>query len=386
MSEFVLGLLVIVALALGWLALRSHRETPNATGERYRLSFEEAPIGMAVLKPSGEFLEVNKAMARLLGYDQGRLVGTNLTNLVHGDDQTDLGRAWEEMGNGTDHTATEWMRWLTVKGRPLWSRVSLSLVPWTPDQPAIVILQIEDASQSYDEQRRLQELIRGKDEFVAAVGDEIRTPLRLLIDLSSHPTESGDSLGEIEAHAREIAAILDDLVASARMSSTPVTVVAQHLDAGSLCRDVLAGLPHASDITTDFKATDMWADPTLTRQIVSGLLTNATRYGGPEVAIRAMASGPDIVIQVSDNGPEIPAEDRERLFDGDLRSGQRVTSPAAVGLSLTVGRHLARQMDGDLEYRRTPEGENLFELRLPTEPVTEVLRPRAVGASAQAPV
>lgn len=382
MSDIVLGLLIIVALALGWLALRTHREAPDTTVERYRLSFEEAPIGMAVLKPSGEFLEVNKAMGRLLGYDQARVVGTNLTNLVHGDDQSDLGRAWEEMGNGADHTSTEWMRWLTARGRPLWTRVSFSLVPWTPEQPAIVILQVEDASQSHEEQRKLQELIQGKDEFVAAVGDEIRTPLRLLIDLTNDPSATSDALGEIEVHAKEIAAILDNLVASARMSRIPVAVVAQHLDAGRLCRDVLSDLSPSAGITIDAHTAEMWADPALTRQIVSGLLTNAVRYGGPEVSLRIATSGPDTVIQVIDNGPEIPPEDRERIFAGDLRSGQPATSPAAVGLSLTVGRHLARQMEGDLEYRRTPEGENVFELRLPTEQITEVLKPRAVATSA----
>jgi signal transduction histidine kinase len=44
-----------------------------------------------------------------------------------------------------------------------------------------------------------------------------------------------------------------------------------------------------------------------------------------------------------------------------------------VGLSLTVSRRLARQMDGELTYRRTGDGHNIFELRLPAEPVRAVL-------------
>lgn len=380
MSDIVLGLLIVVALALGYLALRSHRETPDVSSERYRLSFDEAPIGMAVLKPSGEFLETNKALARLLGYEQVRLVGTNLTTLVHGGDQSDLGVAWEEMGNGTDHTSTVWMRLLTSKGRPLWTRMSLSLVPWTPDQPAIVILQVEDASQSHEEQRRLQELVQGKDAFVAMVGEEIKAPLRRLIDLTDHPT--GGTIAAIEAHATEIESILDDLIASARIGRTPVTVVAQQLDAAGLCREVLSDLPYAAGVTLSAESHQMWADPALSRQIVSGLITNAVRYGGPEVSLRIVTSGPDTVIQVVDNGPEIPDDDRERIFSGDLRTGQPATSPASVGLAITVGRHLARQMDGDLEYRRTLDGENVFELRLPTEQVTEILRPRTVGIPA----
>ena len=44
-----------------------------------------------------------------------------------------------------------------------------------------------------------------------------------------------------------------------------------------------------------------------------------------------------------------------------------VTRPAVVGLSLTVARHLARQMDGEITYRRTTDRHNVFELRLPSE-------------------
>jgi len=373
----------MVAMALllvaGWRLSEPIASEVDRSGARFRIGFEEAPIGMAVLKPSGELLEVNKAMAEILGYDRRSLITTNITTLIHSDDQAELGEAWEEMGNSPTHTAMEWMRCLTAKGKPIWGRVSLSLVPRTPNQSAMVILQLEDVSHTYEEQRRLESLLRGKDEFVAAVGDEIRKPLGLLIDLTdladhAH-VDTSQTLPRIESHAREIASIVDDLVVSAKAGTTPISVVAQHVDAEELCREVIAAAAGANAITVDFRARDLWADPMLTRQVVNSLVTNAIRYGGPTIALRTVSSGPDTVIQVSDDGPEIPLPERERVFSGDLRSGQLVTRPAAVGLSLTVGRHLARSMEGDVEYRRTADGENLFELRLPSEQITEIPRP-----------
>jgi K+-sensing histidine kinase KdpD len=85
------------------------------------------------------------------------------------------------------------------------------------------------------------------------------------------------------------------------------------------------------------------------------------------VSLETAGSGPDTVISVIDDGPAIPIPEREKIFNGDLRAGVPVTRPAAVGLSLTVARHLARQMDGDISYRRTGHGRNVFELRLPSE-------------------
>jgi PAS domain S-box-containing protein len=374
---------LIHSLAIGGLALllmAGWRLQPDATipatpGDRFRVGFEEAPIGMAVLKPSGEILEVNRAMAEMLGYPQESL-HTNISRLVLADDHRELGEAWEEMGNSAGHNATEWMRWATSSGHPIWGRVSLSLAPRTPDETALVILQLEDAGRSYEEQRRLETLLRDKDEFVAAVGDEVRKPLVSLIDLTDRAghrhIDIGDTLPRIAAHAREAAAIVDDLVFSARVETTPISVIAHQLDAEVLCRDVASQIRGAEKITFDFRATKLWADPTLARRIVAGLLHNTVKYGGPEVWLQTLTSGPDTVIEVTDNGPEMPVTERERVFSGDLRHGQPVTRPAAVGLSLTVGRHLARLMDGDIEYRRTGDGRNIFELRLPSESFTEI--------------
>lgn len=368
----------VLALALlltaGWRTSDSDARDADASDARFRVGFDTAPIGMSVLKPSGELLEVNLVMADILGYDQGSLIGTNISALVHPDDHDHLGRAWEEMGNGAGQAATEWMRCLTGRGRPIWGRVSLCLVPHGNGQPAMVILQLEDVDHIYEEQRRLKTLLEGKDEFVAALGDEIRRPLGYLIDLTAladhQHVDTSKTLPRIEAHAREIASILDDLVVSARAGTTPVSVMAHQLDAEQLCRQVMRVTAGAEKVDMEFRARHIWADPSLTKQIVTGLVHNAIRYGGPTVSLRTIPSGPDTVIQVVDDGPEIPIGDRERVFSGDLRNGRPVTSPAAVGLSLTVGRYLARQMDGDISYRRTPDGENVFELRLPTEQIS----------------
>ena len=375
-----------MVLVAGWRLTPTESAAPTTPGDRFRIGFEEAPIGMAVLKPSGEFLEVNKAMAEILGYGPGTLLATNISRLVHADDRSLLGEGWEEIGNRSGHTATKWMRWLTGGGHPIWARVSLSLVPRTSDQAALVILQLEDAGSSYEEKRRLETLLRGKDRFVAAVGEEIRRPLGLLIDLTDRAghrhIDMGESLPRIGAHAREIASIVDDLVLSARADTTPVPVMAHQIDAEVLCRDVVSMTPGGEKVRLDLDARKLWADPTLTRRIVANLVANAVKFGGPEVSLQTLASGPDTVIQVTDNGPEIPGKERERVFSGDLRYGQPVTRPPSVGLGLTIARHLARQMDGDIDYRRTGNGHNIFELRLPSEAFSEIPRPtREVPAS-----
>jgi PAS domain S-box-containing protein len=66
---------------------RSWIGAPEEFPARFRLFFDDAPIGMAVRDPHGHILEVNRALCALLGYEQKELVGRALRTLTHPDDQ-----------------------------------------------------------------------------------------------------------------------------------------------------------------------------------------------------------------------------------------------------------------------------------------------------------
>lgn len=367
------ALLLALSLILmaGW-RLDAAVEAKATPGDRYRTSFTSAPIGMAVLKPSGQFVEANDSLAAMLGYEVSTLPGRNIRAVVHGEDLPILGEAWEEIGNSADHKSVKWLRCLTTAGATLWARVSLALVPHTPDEPAIIIVQMEDVTGPRRELSRLEDLVRGKDAFVATVGDEMREPLALLIDL----TADDPTMRQVNARAREVAKVVDDLVASARADTSQPDTTSVSFDVAALSRQILTALPGGASIPLDARAKMVWADPSLTGQILTGLISNALRFGGDKVRAQVFNSGPDTVVQVIDDGVEIPLAERDRVFRADLRQGQPVTRPAVVGLSLTVGRHLARNMDGDLTYRRSGDGLNIFELRLPSEDTTRSYKPR----------
>jgi diguanylate cyclase (GGDEF)-like protein len=70
----------------------AHRLAQDALAEseeRFRLAFDESPIGKALIDPAsaGAILRVNPALCQLLGSDPDELVGTSLWDWVHPDDQ-----------------------------------------------------------------------------------------------------------------------------------------------------------------------------------------------------------------------------------------------------------------------------------------------------------
>ena len=66
--------------------------------ERFRHAFDDAPIGLAIIAATpdtlGRYLDVNKAMCELTGYDREQLLGMTYQSLTHpGDQDRDVVRA-----------------------------------------------------------------------------------------------------------------------------------------------------------------------------------------------------------------------------------------------------------------------------------------------------
>ena len=49
-------------------------------------AFQNAPIGMALVSPTGHWLEVNHSLCKLLGYSKDELVGSTFQEITHRDD------------------------------------------------------------------------------------------------------------------------------------------------------------------------------------------------------------------------------------------------------------------------------------------------------------
>lgn len=222
---------------------------------------------------------------------------------------------------------------------------------------------------------RLEQLIRSKDQFLASISHEIRTPLTsvtgfssILRDELSHltPEEITEIIDVVDDQAQEVADIVDDLLVAARAEIDSVAVVAQPVDLQVEIESVLAGrlLSEGQQVRVSGDLCPTVADPTRVRQILRNLVTNAVRYGGSRIDISLRCDGDYEALIVSDDGPGIPPEFRNRIFDAYYTASQDNGQPHSIGLGLTVARHLARLMGGDLTLRQDL-GPATFELTLP---------------------
>ncbi len=88
------------------------------------------------------------------------------------------------------------------------------------------------------------------------------------------------------------------------------------------------------------------------RQVLRNLLSNAGRYGGPNVGVRTFEDGSWLRIVVSDDGDGVPPGDEKTIFLPYRRSMATRRAAMSVGLGLWISHQLALAMGGNLEYRR----------------------------------
>jgi diguanylate cyclase (GGDEF)-like protein/PAS domain S-box-containing protein len=124
--------------------------TMPAESERFRIAFENAPIGMALVTPDGRWLQVNAAFCRLLGYAEQELLTLQLADLtVPGDVTVRI--------DESEETRTE-TRYLHADGTPLWVAASTTLVREPNGEPRYYVLQVEDIRDRKQTERELRRL------------------------------------------------------------------------------------------------------------------------------------------------------------------------------------------------------------------------------------
>ncbi len=222
--------------------------------------------------------------------------------------------------------------------------------------------------------RKLEALIRSKDEFVASVSHELRTPLTAVVGMAELISDSArdfteDELGEFQTilvgQARQTAAIVEDLLVAARADIGQVTIRAVPCPVRDVVEAVVRMSRRPAEVVLDSESELMVnADLVRFQQIIRNLLSNAERHGGSQIWVQVVRDAAMIRIRVADDGPGVPEEMAERIFEPYQRAYQSLTLPSSIGLGLSVSRILARLMGGDLIYRRE-EPRTVFELTLP---------------------
>ncbi len=126
--------------------------------ERFRRAFDDAPIGMGLVRPDGRWLRANRTLTEITGYSEEQLLELTFQDITHPDDlDADLDSAARLLAGETRSYQVE-KRYLRSDGQTIWVRLSVSLVRGADGEPLHFVSQIEDVSERRRAERELKRL------------------------------------------------------------------------------------------------------------------------------------------------------------------------------------------------------------------------------------
>jgi signal transduction histidine kinase len=207
-------------------------------------------------------------------------------------------------------------------------------------------------------QERLQKVIADREQLVAAIAHDLRTPvtrLRLRADFMEDPEQRAHMIADLDEIAGMTQSILD-------FSSDNATPEAREtLDLISLVEVLTEERPGATlDLPPDCPPRLAYSgQPIGLRRCIGNLIENAVKYGGTAAVSLHLADGA-VVIRVDDCGPGIPDADMETVFLPFRRlETSRSRETGGTGLGLTMARTIARAHGGDVRLENRPDGKGL---------------------------
>jgi len=264
------------------------------------------------------------------------------------------------------------------------------------ERSELILLAIEDVTESRRRTDALREGSRRKDEFLAMLAHELRNPLGaithamhiLKLDKPEHVPQMH---ALIERQTGRLVRLVNDLLDVARVSRglielkrSPIDVTGIVRDAAEAARGKLEQQRHVLTVSVPDFPVAVEGDPVRLEQVVANLLENAIKYTEPggQISISLVEEGAEAVLRVADNGIGIAPENVGRIFDLFTQVDSASTRAAGgLGLGLNVVRRVLELHGGRIEARSGGLGlGSEFVARLPLISTTLMRRPKAGNA------
>lgn len=184
-----------------------------------------------------------------------------------------------------------------------------------------------------DSYRKLRELEKVRDDLMKMIVHDLKTPLtavlaglEMVMDGDYGPIPDGvkRALGDAEAKAEDLLALIGDLLEVARLEEPTITLDLTMIAPGAFLHELVhewalrfeqEAATAEVDIADD--APVFRADRAILKRVFGNLIQNALNHGGPRVHITLNARRErdgHVLFTVADNGPGIPREYHEVIF------------------------------------------------------------------------
>lgn len=358
---------------------------------RYRRLFEAAKDGILILDfTTGKIVDSNPFMSDLLGYSQEAFLGKELWEIgLFKDRAANVAavQSLQEIG----YVRYEHLPLESTVGQPV--EVEIVANAYREADQQVIQCNIRDITERSRLERLLQvqaielsNLHLRKDEFLAMLSHELRSPLAPIANAVQLLSLQRETESRIQQQARSIIErqlgklqhLVDDLLEVSRITSGRVQlrqewVAVSGITEGALetVRPLIEQRRHQLTVALPIASIWLHADSARIEQVVVNLLTNAAKYTeeGGHVWLTVQKEGEECVIRVRDSGVGISPTLLPHVFDLFTQAERSLDrSQGGLGIGLALVQRLTELHGGTVEALSEPGVGSEFIVRLPLPP------------------
>jgi PAS domain S-box-containing protein len=331
----------------------------NASEARFRIIFEDAAVGIALVDEQNRVLASNPAMQNMLGFTGEELHGKSFAEFTHPEDRATADELYRELLNGRREYYYVEKRYLRKDGSVVWVRPTVSLIQ-SGGPSVYAVKMVEDVT----EQKKAQEALIQAERLTlagrlgATMAHEINNPLQTVIGCLGLAEES---LADYKDPSRYLRVAREELMRAARIvtqlrglhrrSSLADT---EPTDLNALVQDVQLLVDKEAEnrhveivLDLDDDLSPIMLAAGKVRQVLLSVTLNAieSMFEGGQVTLRTertrLPAG--VRILVVDQGDGTDDEDMGNLFRPFY-----TTKPDGLGLGLYISLGIVRDHKGEM--------------------------------------
>ncbi|AFY57907.1 PAS domain S-box [Rivularia sp. PCC 7116] len=361
------------------------------SAELFRLAFNDAAIGMALVAPDGQWLKVNRALCEIVGYSEIDLLKKTFQEITHPEDlEVDLSYLHQVLA-GEIRTYQMEKRYFHSSGHIVWILLNVSLVRDREAQPLYFIAQIQDITPRKQAEARLKSLLAelersnsDLEEFASVVSHDLISPLHRIQILSEYLQEDYNQvLGEQgNDYVQRIVGIRNRMqtLVEGLLQFSLVTIQGQpftEVDLGKVVRGVISDLQadYLADVVLEVgDLPTLLADSAQMYQLFQNLVSNSLKYRQPEIGLfikiyqtrrsQNHELNGQYEIVVADNGIGFDEVYLEQIFEPCQRL-HNSSEYEGTGLGLAICRRIIERHGGKISAQSKPNEGAKFIITLP---------------------
>jgi PAS domain S-box-containing protein len=359
---------------IGYLDETFHKmaETLAELTRKERSMVEHASDVICSISEQGRFSAVNPASFSVWGYQPKQLVGKKFVDIIFHDDVPRVTRAFQELVGGKTLKEFE-ARVLRQDGTIIDTNWSTT---WSAQEQSLFCV-------AHDVTAR-KEVERLKQEFVAMVSHDLRTPLtsiQFAINIALEGmkgTVPEDALEELKTAERigdNLIGMINGLLDLEKIDAGKLQLNLSEMKVSNLVKrsvDHVQAIATANGIKIETPAEDIRivADIDRLLQVLVNLLSNAVKFSpnGSTIKVSFAALENSVEIRVTDQGKGIPADFKDAVFDRFQQVKATQFRFKGTGLGLAIAKAIVEAHGGKIGFDSEDGQGCSFWFRIPCAP------------------